>query len=129
MDTYWSIDGEDFSFDSLVAAMDCMHPPKVGTVVYFGEASRPDHHTFICADDVIDAMQAQASDVGGEHADDYASVSDAEKKELEDLLHEWQDKHCTADFWSISDSKEYRITQSDIASWQDCNNATLAQEK
>jgi len=51
------------------------------------------------ADDIIESMSRNADDAAGEFAEDFPSVSDEAKAELNALLKAWARKHVEVKFW------------------------------
>lgn len=109
----WSDDEDIFNFDSLSELIDSTEP-SAGKIVWFGTASPVDPQWIDC-DYIIDEIGNRASDEYGDIAYHYPDVSADGKKELDDFLRAWQDKHCsTSSFWKVNDSKEYVITEKDL---------------
>ena len=116
-DKVWSINGEDFIYDSLeelIGALDDDDDLEVGRVVEFGIAHKPAAADFICADAVIYHMQDAAYAEVGDHAPYFPDVSAEEKRELDDFLKAWANKYCAVDFFMIRDTQEYTITVDDV---------------
>lgn len=117
----WSVDQENFNYDSLgdaLAILDGMDELAVGRIVWFGEAEKPNPVKYFDADDLLEEVGNRAYDDGGEHAEDYPDVSDEAKAELGQFLSDWLTKHCQPSFWRVNNPKEYTITEADIAEWR-----------
>jgi uncharacterized protein YfdQ (DUF2303 family) len=114
----WSLDEEQFNYESLDELIqgiyDLHGSVEPGWVVSFGTAHKPDAADFVDADRVIDDMGDAASDVGGEFAEDFPSVSPEARKELNDFLEAWARKHCEVTFFTVDNVQKYTITQADI---------------
>ncbi|TND52037.1 hypothetical protein CF123_18140 [Aeromonas veronii] len=118
-----SWNGEDFksgTFDSVKAALaDAAADNDEGhTIVHIGKVDRPCNSQFFPdAGDVIEHMENQSYDYGGEYAMDYLDVSDEAKAELDaqlaDLLDAWCKKHdVSPNFYQVVGAKEYPISSS-----------------
>lgn len=58
-------------------------------------------------DALLERMAEQANEQAGEAADDYPSVTEEAKAELEALLRGWVEKHATPDFWVADGEAEF----------------------
>lgn len=70
---------------------------------------------------IIEHMQCQAEDVGGEYAESYPDVSDEAEKELTEQLHrllsDWCSKHeVSPTFYTVFESKKVALTVLNVAS-------------
>ena len=79
------------------------------TSVFIGRTKPHKNSQFFPAgDDITEFMQNQASDVGGEYADDYPNVSEEDEKELTTQLHELLERWCkekgvVPNFYTVED--------------------------
>lgn len=110
----WSANGEDFLFQSLSELLDSHPGYQPGDVVYVGDASYPDTHQLIDAEDVIEQMTDRAWDIAGEYAMDYPDATKEAKAELDQFLQAWITKHCPPEFFVVKNSKEYTLTAADM---------------
>ncbi|HLO65302.1 MAG TPA: hypothetical protein VK165_20255 [Azonexus sp.] len=110
----WSADGELFLFNSLRDLLDCKPELQAGDVVHVGEASYPETHQLIDADDVLCQMSDRAWDIAGEFAEDYPNVSKEAEAELDQLLKAWVEKHCPPEFFQVNNAKKYTLTAADL---------------
>lgn len=110
----WAANGQDFNFESLLDLLES-HPDLIaGDVVQVGQACHPDSSQLVDADDVMEQMTDRAWDIAGEYAMGYPDVSKEAKDELDALLRAWIEKHCPPDFYTVKDSTEYTLTESDV---------------
>lgn len=117
----YSFDEEFFTngdFDSKESALDAARKdaPKQHDIneqplksVFIGRTKPYQNSQFFPdGEDLTEFMQNQASDVGGEYADDYPNVSEEDEKELTAQLHEllerWcKDKGVAPSFYAVED--------------------------
>lgn len=111
----WSHDEEIFNSDTLGELIDRMDNPQPGDVVYVGDVMDIDVGNLCDSTDVIDTMEARASDLGGEFAEDYPHVTAEARAELDALLAAWITKHCPPTFYSIANVKPYTLTAEDLS--------------
>lgn len=116
----YSWNGEDFrsgTFGSLGAALCSAAADNDGehTHVYIGKAQRPINSQFFPnAEDVIEHIENQAYDYGGEFAEDYMDVSSEANEDLNNQLHALLDSWCKKhglhpDFYQVYSVKEYLL--------------------
>lgn len=110
----WSVDEENFRYDSLQDLLDSNDELQAGDVVYVGNAKHPKPEQLCDADDIIEMMKDRAWDIVGEYAEDYPEVSDEAHKELDDFIKSWIMKHCPPDFYTVTDVREYILTKEDL---------------
>lgn len=110
----WSADGSEFNYDSLGELLDAHEELEVGNTVHFGQKKEFAALDFIGADDVIETIACRGADHGGEHAEDFPDVTKEAIAELDQLLHEWFDKHVRITFYSVKNSTEYELTAQDL---------------
>jgi hypothetical protein len=111
---YWSVDDEDYEYESLSDLLDANPEIKSGDTVYVGEAKPPNPHHLVSAMDVVNIMSDRALDIADEHACDYPNVTDEAYEELDRFLHDWVTKNCSPNFFVIKNSQEYKVTIDDI---------------
>lgn len=110
----WSLNGEDFSHDSMQDAIDAATDDlEPGQVVYFGDAVKPASN-FVDMDDVIELIGERAYDIGGEHAEGFPDVSKEAAAELASFLEKWQAEHCAPNFWTVRNVQEHVLTAADL---------------
>lgn len=110
----WSTDEETYSYDTLGELLDC-NELVAGDIVYVGHAIDHDPTWWFDADQVIEAIGEAAHGDAGEHAEDYPDVTDEAKAELQTLLDAWITKHCTPSFYRVENSRQYVLTDEDVA--------------
>lgn len=66
-------------------------------------------------DFIIDSMSERASDEVGEASEDFPYVSTEARKELEDLLEAWANKHIKCGFWTADGKAEYIPPEGTVA--------------
>lgn len=118
--------------DECADASDCLHDLidwhdgrdveiDAGTVIYVAEKAHASTSSFLPDfDDIVDQMANAAWDSGSEHAEDFPDIADpaAAKRELEDLLEAWADKHVNTPRWYICENiRRYVVTQADMDAW------------
>lgn len=110
----WSKDDESFNSDSLgdlIRDYDLV----VGDTVYTGIAYHPSPSMFIDADDVIEYAQERAYDEFSDYAENYLnSVTDEEKKKLDDFLADWMKRNSDITFYSVKNITKHIITAAEI---------------
>jgi len=113
----WSRDGEEFRYDSLGDLLDNWGEElKPGDIVHVGTAKRPTADYLCDAEDVLETIGVRGHDIGGEYADDFPSVDDAAKAELNGLLSAWITKHLLpTSFYQVLNVREYVLTEEDFA--------------
>lgn len=112
----WSQDGSDFSYQTLGDLIDCCRDElEVGSVVYVGTAVAPDVSNFIDVDSLIERMGEAAYDEHHEHSLEWPQPSKEAKRELEDFLVQWANKHCPPTFYGVENERPYAITAEDLA--------------
>lgn len=110
----WSTDEETYNYDSLGELLDC-NDLVAGDTVYMGHAVNHDPTSWFDADHVIEAIGEAAYGEAGEHAEDYPDVTPEAKAELQTFLDAWINKRCTPAFYAIENSREYVLTDEDVA--------------
>lgn len=116
-DYVWSLNDEDFQYDSLDDLLCSNDDIEAGRVVYRGIRQEQDAGTFTPdADNVIEHMGVNAYDVVGEHAEFWPDPTEAAREELETFLKEWARKHCgPCPFYGVGKTEPYTVTQEDLA--------------
>src|SRR5471030_1432361 len=114
-DECWSANEEDFNSGSLGELIDRNDHLEVGATVYVADAEPIALSRLVDAEDVLDTMRDRASDIVGEHADDYPDVDKGAEAELSELLAGWIAKHCPPRFYEVSNVRPYVLTADDIA--------------
>jgi len=122
-DFCWSTDEEDFSLDFCTALDQIMgdlaeEESGVGRILWFGEAVKPEITSIINVDDILDMMHDRASDICGEHAEDFPNVGAAAMKEMRDFLDSWCERHLAISFFAVKNAKEYIITEQDVLDYE-----------
>lgn len=115
----WSADEEDFNSTSLGALLDNNDHLVVGSTVWSGEAAKPELSELCSAQDVIETMADRASDIAGEHADDYPDVSAEAKAKLDALLCAWIAEHCPPSFYTVTNVQPHTLTADDFTTRAD----------
>lgn len=116
----WSTNQEDFNHQSLGEALESLDNDgdlTEGRIIWFGECVRPDPTKYICAADILETIGNAAYDDGGEHAEDYPTVSNQAEAKLDAFLSAWLTKHCQPNFWMVENVKEYIVTAADVAEY------------
>jgi hypothetical protein len=110
----WSADNERFNCETLGDLLDEDGELEPGRIVYVADAVPPTIRHLCDADDVLETIACRAHYMAGEYADDCASVGDEAKTELNTLLANWIEKHCSLNFWTVCNAKEYVLTEADF---------------
>ncbi len=63
---------------------------------------------------ILDDIQSEADDEGGEFAEGFTDVGKDAVSELEQLLVGWIEKHCTINFYRVVNVREYMLTDEDM---------------
>lgn len=114
-DECWSLDEENFSFDSLEDLIACNDHLGAGDEVYRGTKRHEDPGGWVDADDVIENLSCRASDEAGEYADDYPDISEDAKDELQAFLEWWARRHAQPTFYTVENVTPYTLTEEDLA--------------
>ena len=110
-----SVDNETFNCETLGELLDNNADElKAGMTVYVADAEPPNIALLCDADDVLETIGCRADDMAGEYAEDCARVSAEAKVELNALLAAWIQKHCSLNFWTVRNAKEYVLTEADF---------------
>lgn len=116
----YSWNGEDFKSGTFDRVKDALADAAADNDdehahVHIGKVERPSNSQFFPdAGDVMDHMENQAYDYGGEYAVDYLDVSDEAKAELNEqlsaLLDAWCKKHeVSPNFYQVTSVKKYPV--------------------
>lgn len=119
----YSWNGEGFKSDTFYSVKDALAAAAADNEednahVHIGKVDRPSNSQFFPdAGDVIEHMENQASDYGGEYAEYYPDVSEEAKAELGDqlaaLLDAWCERHdVSPNFYQVVAVKEYPVSSS-----------------
>lgn len=109
----WSVDEENYNYDSLAELLASHGHLVAGDKVYVGTAVPPVVSQLCDADDVLETIADRASDFAGEYGADCAEVDKEAKAELNALLAAWIEKHCNLNFWQVSDVRPHVLTEED----------------
>ena len=113
----WSADNETFNCETLGELIDNNADElKPGVTVYVADAEPPNIALLCDANDVLETIGCRADDMANEYAEDCARVSAEAKVELNALLAGWIQKHCSLNFWTVRNAKEYVLTEADFES-------------
>lgn len=119
----WSLNDEDFNYESLNEAVDGWeddlggNPAEVGDIIYRGEIAEP-MTQFINADMFIKEVRNIVYDNYGERAEGFPVASPEAKKELQDFISQWQEKYCKPSFFKVKNTVDYALTEQDIADYK-----------
>lgn len=61
---------------------------------------------FVRVDSILEDLQCQADDEGGEYAEDFTYCSKEAQDELDKLVSDWADKHLDCHFYRVRNSVE-----------------------
>lgn len=116
----YSLDDEEFRYDSLGDVIDAMDEPQVGSVYYEAdcrELAAPDFADNNTIEHLLEHMDEDLFEEVGEIADcDFTSVPPEAKEELRALVQAWVEKHVNVTrYWRIvGKSRECRLTAEDL---------------
>lgn len=110
----WSIDEENFQYDSLGELLDNHTELMIGDVVYVGDAVKPDHSELIDVDNILEMMSERAYDIAGEYADNFPNATVEAVRVLDYFLQVWMKAYCTINFYRVKNIKPYKITMEDF---------------
>lgn len=110
----WSLNNEDFNYDSLDEAIGMLDQPAVGTIVYIEEITEVTQRFLCSANHIIASMGDRAYEEVGELAANYPEVSDEGRAELKALLADWMEKYAKPNFCRVINVREYELTAEDL---------------
>jgi hypothetical protein len=116
----YSTDQENFNLDSVGEVLDSLNidgEALVGQSYWVGEKHQhPASYYFSdAAEHLLEQAQCQADDDAGEHAESFTKgVIDIARKELDDFVQAWADKHLSVDFWTVRNVREIKLTEEDL---------------
>lgn len=113
VDLVWSDDNERFDHETLEELLDSSDL-QVGDTVYFGEPFRAGIDHFFDVDHLLNGVGERAYEDYGECAEDYPSVSDEAKAELQGFLTDWARRHCAPCFWRVENVRSRVLTAADF---------------
>lgn len=90
-----------------------------GAEYWEAEANHPKTSEFFDANRIIEDAAEQAYGEVGEYAEGYGDVPEEAIAELQELLDQWADKHCTVTFWTVSNAKKMTVTAEQVADYKD----------
>lgn len=115
----WSLDGEEFNYDSLGDLLDARGDEvRPGHKVWRGTAKHPSMTDLADAERVIEDIGERAHDFGGEYADGYPEVSPEHKAKLQALLEQWLAECPSPRFYQVTNAVPYVLTDSDFTQEQ-----------
>lgn len=113
----WSVDEENFSYNSLDDLIDDNGDIEIGRTVWVADKV-PITPLELCSGyDVIDKICDRASEIGGDYADNFIEeLSGSKSKEqcLDKIIEKWITDNCEIGFWRAENIKEYEIIAQDI---------------
>lgn len=74
------------------------------------EAVRFKPSDFVRVDSILEDLQCQADDEGGEYAEGFTYCTQEAQDELDNLVSEWVDKHLDCHFYRVKNSVEVPFT-------------------
>lgn len=120
MSKCYSRNDEEYNFESLhevLQEMDEDGDLREGAVYWEADSRRPEPAEFFDAERVIEEAAERAYEVGGDYAEDFGDVSREAIAELQSLLKQWADKHCTVSFWTVHGTKQMHVTAEMVAEY------------
>lgn len=115
----WSVDGEEFNFDSLGELLDSRGDDlRPGQKVWRGTAKGPAMADLADADNVIEDIATRAYDFGGEFADGFPEVTPEHKAKLQTLLEQWLAECPSPRFYQVTNAKPYVLSCDDFTKEQ-----------
>lgn len=116
----YSVDGENF-FDreELIGRLMGKYRIKdkkdlIGLKYHEGDKAYADVRSLISIDSIIDIINENAFEFGGEWAEDWPDLSDEEKKELENLIVEFLEKKSPCTFYQVENAVIKTVTADDV---------------
>lgn len=115
----YSLNGEDFCFDDLRDVVDKLVDDGVeplGATYYEADFRRISSADLISSDSIIESVDDQLFDIVGEGVDMCLDLGDEAKKELEDFLANWLNKHASIShlYTIVGKSRRMQITKDDL---------------
>lgn len=111
----WSVDGEEFTYDSLGDLLDSRGDElRPGHKVWRGTAQLPTMSSLADAGNVIEDIAERAYDFGGEWAVDYPEVTPEHKAKLQALLEQWLAECPSPRFYQVTGVAPYELTADDF---------------
>lgn len=115
----WSVDGEEFTFDSLGDLLDNRGDElRPGHKVWRGTAKGPAMADLADANNVIEDIATRAYDFGGEFADGFPEVTPEHKAKLQTLLEQWLAECPSPRFYQVTNAKPYVLSCDDFTQEQ-----------
>ena len=115
----WSVDGEEFTFDSLGDLLDSRGDElRPGHKVWRGTAKGPAMADLADADNVIEDIATRAYDFGGEFADGFPEVTPEHKAKLQAFLEQWLAECPSPRFYQVTNVVSYALTADDFTAEQ-----------
>ena len=114
-DYVWSRNDEDYRHNELSDLIN-YEELQAGDVVYRGIMKGYEPSRFVPdASWIVEQMNEQACDVGGEWAESWPEPSDEACAELDSLLKDWANKNCgPCTFYTVEKTEPYTITEDDM---------------
>lgn len=111
----WSANDEDFNCTCLSDLLNDNPELKAGDVVWKAEAKRPKVSSLVDVDDILELLAERAYDIGGEWTEDWsADVASGHRESLQEVLEKWSQELPEINFYLVSKSVEYVITEQDL---------------
>lgn len=117
-DIVYSHNGEDYNDhevnDVIMTLVNQLHENEfhIGAELSYhkAEAVRFKPSDFVRVDSILEDLQCQADDEGGEYAEDFTYCTKEAQDELDKLVSEWADKYLDCHFYRVKNSEEVPFT-------------------
>jgi hypothetical protein len=126
----WSIDGEEFNYDSLGDLLDARGDEvRPGQKVWRGTAKHPSMADLADSERVIEDIGERAHDFGGEYADGFPEVSPEHAAKLQALLEQWLAECPSPRFYQVTNAVPYVLADTDFTQEQLAEIAALEEDE
>lgn len=115
----YSSNGEDFNDTEVNDVIQTLVNHHMGEDEWFVGAKLSYHKAkaiksipsdFVLVDHILEDIQCQADDVGGEYAEMFTYCDKEAQEELNRIVGDWADKHLTCNFYRVINSEEVFFT-------------------
>lgn len=121
-DLVYSVNGEDFSYETLGELIDWLRAEHdddelIGREYFVGvkQQQSASHYFRGNVDSLIEMASERAYEDAPEHSDDFAAgVKPEAIKELDDLIKAWADKYVEVTFWTVEHVEKKQLTEEDL---------------
>jgi hypothetical protein len=119
IDIVYSIDEENYIYDSIGEVVDALHELgdlDEGHEYWSGHKTQRKPSDYFSMSNLLEDMSCRAWDECGEYSDGFPDCAPIEQDVLEDLIDELLNQYINVDFYTVIDIKLHKITYADINS-------------